>query len=303
MGAVRYGVIADVHANLTALAVVLGELDAAGVDAYLCAGDLVGYGPHPDACVALVTALPSAYVVVGNHDLAATGELSTERYGMLTRESLAWTRRRLAPPTVSTLASLPRVALAPDGIVLTHGSIDDVEEYVIEPRRALAELRLAQRRAPGTSVVVLGHTHEPIAVGPRRGVLLRGGCGDVTLDSSEPLLINPGSVGQSHARDPRARYAVLDTGEGLVNFRAVPYDMGAVRRDLRRAGLDPSSCHQPHGLVPKADAVMRAARVVGRRVRRATVKFGRQGDGTAARARSPRRPSAPGERARPRPRS
>jgi hypothetical protein len=38
---VRSGVLAEIHA----LRAVLSELDRAGVDRYLIAGDLVGYGP------------------------------------------------------------------------------------------------------------------------------------------------------------------------------------------------------------------------------------------------------------------
>ena len=48
----RFGVIADMHANLHALEAALAFLSDQGVDAYLCAGDLVGYGPpFPNECV------------------------------------------------------------------------------------------------------------------------------------------------------------------------------------------------------------------------------------------------------------
>ena len=44
----RYGVLADVHGNLDALRAVLRALERHGVDRYLVAGDLVGYGPYPN---------------------------------------------------------------------------------------------------------------------------------------------------------------------------------------------------------------------------------------------------------------
>jgi predicted phosphodiesterase len=48
----RVLVFSDIHSNLTALEAVL---DAAGnVDAYWCLGDIVGYGPDPNECIALV---------------------------------------------------------------------------------------------------------------------------------------------------------------------------------------------------------------------------------------------------------
>jgi Icc-related predicted phosphoesterase len=41
----RIAVITDIHANLLALEACLTAIDPLGVDAVLCGGDLVGYGP------------------------------------------------------------------------------------------------------------------------------------------------------------------------------------------------------------------------------------------------------------------
>ena len=43
----RLGVVSDIHANVHALEAALAFLSAQEVDAYLCAGDLVGYGRRP----------------------------------------------------------------------------------------------------------------------------------------------------------------------------------------------------------------------------------------------------------------
>jgi Icc-related predicted phosphoesterase len=48
-------VISDVHGNLEALEAVLARIDALKVDAIYSLGDVVGYGPDPEACLALVT--------------------------------------------------------------------------------------------------------------------------------------------------------------------------------------------------------------------------------------------------------
>ena len=51
--AVRYAILSDIHRNLDALQAVL--VDAEGrVDALICLGDVVGYGPQPEACLELV---------------------------------------------------------------------------------------------------------------------------------------------------------------------------------------------------------------------------------------------------------
>jgi membrane-associated phospholipid phosphatase len=121
---VRYGVLADIHGNLHALRAVLGELDRAGVDRYLIAGDLVGYGPNPNECVEVVPGL-DAICVAGNHDLIAIERLSDEHSAPLARQSLRWTRGVLTDDARAFLASLPLRARAPGGIVIAHGWLDD----------------------------------------------------------------------------------------------------------------------------------------------------------------------------------
>ncbi len=54
----RVAVISDVHANVYALRAVLDSLEGAGISRLLCAGDVVGYGPHPNECVAVLQQLP-----------------------------------------------------------------------------------------------------------------------------------------------------------------------------------------------------------------------------------------------------
>ena len=43
----RYAIISDVHANPVALRAVLSDAQSQQVDAVVCLGDTVGYGPLP----------------------------------------------------------------------------------------------------------------------------------------------------------------------------------------------------------------------------------------------------------------
>ena len=61
----RYLVFADIHANLAAFQAVLAA--AGRVDGYIFLGDVVSYGPEPQACVELLQAL-APFAVAGNHD-------------------------------------------------------------------------------------------------------------------------------------------------------------------------------------------------------------------------------------------
>jgi len=64
----RVAVISDVHSNLHALQAVLAAIDAERADAIWCLGDVVGYGPRPNECCALVQERASLGLA-GNHDL------------------------------------------------------------------------------------------------------------------------------------------------------------------------------------------------------------------------------------------
>jgi predicted phosphodiesterase len=235
----RYGVIADVHANLHALDASLAFLSAQGVDGYLCAGDLVGYGAFPNESVRRVLDLGGA-CVAGNHDLIALGRLSDERCIPLARASLRWTREVLDDDVRALLAALPATARV-DGLLLCHGWLDDPQPYVVGEQDAMARLRDLDPAA----IVIAGHTHRPTAVGARTGTLRRDAAGTVRLPREEPVLLNPGAIGQSRTADPRARVMVLDTGAGTAAFHAVPYDVPGCREALRERGLPPDACHLP----------------------------------------------------------
>lgn len=230
----KIGLFGDVHANLPALEAVLAELTRRGAESYLCTGDLVGYGPHPNECIAAVREL-DAVTVAGNHDLISLGRLSDERCIPLARETLAWTRRVLEPQHDEWLGGLP-LRHDGDSVTLAHGSLDDPERYVAHRADALRVLHAA-----GSRTVVLGHTHRPLDVrdGDRR-------------------LVNPGAVGQSRERRVVARGAVLDTGRNDVSFVGVPYDVERTRADLRRLGLPDGGPHLRPSLPRAAARALRA---------------------------------------------
>ena len=160
---------ADIHGNLPALRSAVDRLHSEGMDRFLCAGDVVGYGPSPDECVELIAGL-DALALHGNHDLIALGRLSDERCIPLARASLDWTRRRLGLP----LARMARGAAGShsfgvDQVIMAHGSLDDPQCYVRDGILASRELgRVADRVAGGKRVLILGHTHVARAWDARR---------------------------------------------------------------------------------------------------------------------------------------
>jgi predicted phosphodiesterase len=144
---------------------------------------------------------------------------------------------------------------------LRHGSLAGAKEYVVTEGQARACLDELEATLPTADILVVGHTHRPLAVSRRRGTLLRSGTGQVDLPPDEPILLNPGAVGQSRTADPRARVVVLDTTTRAATFHALDYDAEGCRRALRERGLPPGSCHLRRSRWAKAaDAVRRRLR-------------------------------------------
>jgi len=258
----RIGLLSDVHANLFALRAAITRLRGEGVDAWVCAGDLVGYGPYPNECVETIAELEPT-CVAGNHELMLLGALPDTRAGWLARRSIAWTREVVRSDVRSYLAALPRTATTTD-MVVAHGSLDDPEEYVRTGERAEALLGAL----PAGRLLVLGHTHHPWLYGAGAGTLYPGmvagppGSAAMSLTAGTRYLVNPGAVGQSREREtrPRARFALVDLTRAQVSFFAELYDAAATRAALRSRQLPRDAVHVRPGRV--AAATRRAGRLL-----------------------------------------
>lgn len=212
----RIALLADIHSNLPALEAVLRDVDNLGVDQIWVAGDLVGYNPWPNEVIRVLRER-KVKAIRGNHDRAVlTGD--TSWFNDVAAAAVRWTRIVITPASVGYLKGLEDRTRtnSPEGVLaMYHGSPRNDDEYVMPWSVDETLMRMASAH-----FVVLGHTHVPMAYTSRYGVL-----------------VNPGSVGQPRDRDPRAAWALLDTWTRGVLQRRVPYDVGAVVAEIRKAGL------------------------------------------------------------------
>lgn len=236
----RYGIISDIHGNLEALDAVLANL--ADVDAVLCLGDIVGYGPNPNECVERVRALTDLVCVAGNHDLAAIGRYDQDWFNAHARAAIKWTRDRLAQESRQFLEGLPLTARVSD-LTLVHGALPEPMDYVTGPVEALATFQALE-----TPICLIGHTHvseyyclnlsanrqESLARLEHRS--LTGG-GEINLDPKNRYLINCGGVGQPRDGNPLAAFGVYDSGARLLTVRRTPYPVEKVQEKMSDAGL------------------------------------------------------------------
>jgi diadenosine tetraphosphatase ApaH/serine/threonine PP2A family protein phosphatase len=234
---VRYAVFSDVHANIEALEAVLADAARRSPDAYLCLGDVVGYGPDPNACVDRVRRLGAA-AIAGNHDRGAVGGLDPAAFSPLARAAIEWTARELTEENRAFLAALPDRFETP-AFVAVHGSPrEPVEEYILDLPTALAVFAETDFR-----VCLVGHTHLPV-------VFVRGKDGHiraqdlraddvVRLSGTSRYIINGGSVGQPRDGDPRAAYLIFDDGVPGVTLHRVDYPIAATQAKMTARGLPP----------------------------------------------------------------
>jgi diadenosine tetraphosphatase ApaH/serine/threonine PP2A family protein phosphatase len=228
---VRYGIIADIHANLEALDAVVGALRDRRVDAYLSVGDIVGYGADPAACIDRLRELKTT-VVAGNHDWAAAGRLSLDYFNDYAREAISLTREMLGPEHLKFLAELPPTDIVGD-VTLAHGTLYDPVnfDYLLTPYDA--HLCFG---AQTTRVCFVGHSHVPMAF-LLDGTVNYSASSTIELADVEMAIVNPGSVGQPRDENWRAAYAVYDSETAVITLERVEYDIETATSKILRAGL------------------------------------------------------------------
>ena len=230
----RVLVISDVHANYTALEAVVKDAD--GVDAVWCLGDVVGYGPDPNACVELLSEQPNLLCVLGNHDVAALGRMPLESFNGDARRALVWQERVLSASSMAFLDGLPQETLGCESVTLVHGSPrDPVWEYILNTLSARLNFE-----AFDTDFCFVGHTHvqSMFRFDPKKDrVSLDIPRVGMPVELSGRAILNPGSVGQPRDRDPRAAYAIFDTDLHTWEPQRVEYDIASVQARIRESRL------------------------------------------------------------------
>lgn len=236
----HYAFISDIHANKPAFTAVLDHIDAldAAVDAVICLGDIIGYGPHPAEAVELVQE-HADYVVRGNHDRSYNARGKYE-HNEMAKAGLRHASNELTNEQKQYLDELPDADVVADGRVLAAHSHPDTEnkldDYVFKNDATTLHPWF---KDTGVDIIGVGHTHQAFAVNSRK------------FHDWAGLTLNPGSVGQPRDGDPRAQYATVDPDTLDVTHHRVEYDIDSVVADIHDAGLpDDTAERLIHGELP-----------------------------------------------------
>jgi predicted phosphodiesterase len=230
----RVLVISDIHANFTALEAVLK--DAGQVDETWCLGDLVGYGPDPNAVVEEIRDIPHLTCILGNHDMAAIGKMPLEAFNGEARRSLTYHQKVLFATNMDYMRSLSANIKVRGEATLAHGSPrDPLWEYILNA--LTARLNFDHFDTPWCFV---GHSHIQCMFAmtdASERVVLEQTKPDTAVALRSKLILNPGSVGQPRDRDPRAAYAIYDTEARTWTPRRASYNIPEVQERIRASGL------------------------------------------------------------------
>lgn len=201
----KIALISDIHANYVALQTLAPELDAA--DLVICLGDFVGYYCQVNEVLDSIRQR-NLLCVRGNHDDYLVNGCPAGLPGGV-RFGIEYADRVIDPDHRKWLAELPVTwsgeVFSGLNALLFHGSPSDpLREYLFDNSETMQELRQFDYDA-----LFFGHSHRFILHAEGR-----------------PLILNPGSVGQSREAETKAKasLALLDTETMLAERRLYPFD-------------------------------------------------------------------------------
>src|SRR6187401_772290 len=227
----RFAVIADIHANIEALDVVLNDAKEQKCTHYCCLGDVVGYNANPKECLDIVRSMGMP-CVKGNHDEYCSTDEELEGFNPHAAEAVNWTRRQLRPEDRQWLRELKYVRLVAS-FSIVHATLDGPQRwgYVFDKLAAAASFTYQN-----TSVCFFGHTHVPVAF--VRDSMVRGGTySKFKVEPGKKYFVYVGSVGQPRDGNPKAAYVVYDLNEASIELRRLDYDIPKAQAKIRAAGL------------------------------------------------------------------
>jgi predicted phosphodiesterase len=230
----KLAIISDIHGNLAALREVLADIDRSRIDAVVCLGDNVGYGPEPEEVVTLLRQR-QVPTVMGNHELGIVDPAYFHWFNATARQSLVITRRLLSPDTLHYIKQLP-ASLVIHGCLCVHGCPPNSSTtYLFEVSDADLRSLLQDTVQP---LCFVGHTHELVIVILDDQDVTRAPLPPLTtLKPGARALVNVGSVGQPRDGNNNAKYVIWDDSRRTLEVRFIPYNIAATAKKIIQRGF------------------------------------------------------------------
>lgn len=235
----KIAIFSDIHGNLEALKAVIADSTSCGATNFACLGDVVGYGPNPGRCIALIQKI-GCVCVKGNHDDDASTNRDLSNLSLEAQESLAWTRERLSSAQKQWLGGLPYTRrLGRNQIV--HATNHSPQDWAYVRNKFDASIVMDGQKSP---VCFFGHTHVPVIYQKKGNNIKRFEPQKMSFDMDARYLVNVGSVGQPRDGVPQACYVLFDSTTHEIEFRRLSYNINGVVESIKKAGLSDSLGHR-----------------------------------------------------------
>ena len=219
----RIAIISDIHSNLEALTAVLNEAKLIGYDELICLGDIIGYGPDPEACLDIVFDT-AKMIIKGNHEQAVAFPEMLNHFNVYARESILWTIENISEKYFRFLSYL-KIDYSKNNILFVHGSPANPSDW-----NYISSYYDASKYFSGMeeNLCFIGHSH--IA-----GVYKQQ---DSEVFSEEnKTIINVGSVGQPRDGNSEASFGIFNTDKWRYTNYRVKYDIETTREKIFRNKL------------------------------------------------------------------
>jgi len=201
----------------------------------VCLGDMIGYGPEPEAVVQLIKSrgIPT---IMGNHELAVIDPSYLKWFNPAARQSILTTIPWLSEDSMDFIARL-KPFITMHGSRFVHGFPPDsviIYLFQIDDKGLLSALKKLDEK-----ICFVGHTHKMAIASHDGDTVIRAPLerGPVTLSADKTYIINTGSVGQPRDGDNSAKYLIWDLDDHSVDVRFVPYHIARVSNKIVEAGL------------------------------------------------------------------
>ena len=232
----RVAIISDIHGNLDAFRQVLNDIEASGIDAVVCLGDNVGYGPEPEQVIRQVRNR-NIPCVMGNHEQAVLDRRYLDWFNPAARKSLQKTMPLLSEDSINFIRGL-KSSLVIYQSRFVHGfPPDSMYTYLFQASKDTLKQTFSEMKE---RLCFVGHTHKLKLIGfdgkVSQHILLKERIMK-HLHKDRKYIINVGSVGQPRDGNNNAKYVIWNTSEDSLEVRFVPYDIAAVVSKIMAAGL------------------------------------------------------------------
>lgn len=231
----KVAILSDIHGNLEALEAVLSDLEIQRPDSVVCLGDMIGYGPDPEAVLRRI--IDHGFIsLLGNHETALFKKNDRNWMNFQAKENNEMTETLLSQQSLDYCFRLSRSVVLENARFVHGFPPDSVLKYLqmVSDEEILKCLSTSKE-----SLIFVGHTHKLALISEHGNKVLRERLqeGVILLEPDRKYIINAGSVGQPRDGTNKAKYILWDATMSAIEVRALTYEISVTEQKIMQRGF------------------------------------------------------------------